>query len=403
MKQKHAVSAIHPLADGITARPKSRARLPYRDWASSGDLRTLAESYARSVRAENKSPRTVTAYLESLRLFSGFLAAHQMPLLVAKIRREHVESYIGGILETQKASTAHHRYRALHGFFKWCVIEGEAGASPMAHTKPPAIPEEFPPVISEDSLHIPTHSSPHQPEPSMPITPDPATRHDALNRKPDPSGVSVRVTGHTTRPSVALTLARAASGVPAYVTADQVAAMVACATTTRDRLLLRTLWESGGRVSEVASLRLCDIDRTEGALQLTNLKQRGPRRHVKLVYISRDLAGALLALARDTRLGHDGHLFRSRQSGEGHLTRQQVLRIVNRLAVDAGGIVQGRTGPRPACGLDFRHGSAVHLLRSGVPLTEVQSHLGHARVDTTTVYLRLTNRDRRSIADRIGW
>ena len=187
------------------------------------------------------------------------------------------------------------------------------------------------------------------------------------------------------------------------MTADQVAAMVACAPTTRDRLVLRTLWESGGRVSEVASLRLCDIDRAEGALQLTNLKQRGPRRHVKLVYISRDLAGALLAFARDTRLGHDGRLFRSRQSGEGHLTRQQVLRIVNRLAVDAGVIVQGRSGPRPACGLDFRHGSAVHLLRSGVPLTEVQSHLGHARVDTTTVYLQFTNRDRRVIADRIDW
>ena len=57
----------------------------------------------------------------------------------------------------------------------------------------------------------------------MPITPDPATRHDALHRKPDPTGVSVRVTGHTTPPSAALTLARAASGVPAYVTADQVA------------------------------------------------------------------------------------------------------------------------------------------------------------------------------------
>ena len=237
----------------------------------------------------------------------------------------------------------------------------------------------------------------------MPITPDPATSHDALDHKPKSSGVSVRVTGHTTPPSAALTLARAASGVPAYVTAGQVSAMVACAPTTRDRLMLRTLWESGGRVSEVGSLRLCDIDRAEGALQITYLKQRGPRRHVKLVSISRDLAEALLDFARDTRLGRDGHLFRSRQSGEGHLTRQQVLRIVNRLAFDAGVIVQGRSGPRPACGLDFRHGSAVHLLRSGVPLTRVQSHLGHARVDTTTVYLRLTNRDRRVIADRIDW
>jgi len=237
----------------------------------------------------------------------------------------------------------------------------------------------------------------------MPVTPDPAGSRGAGETYPDQWGVSVRVTGHPLLPSAAVTLARASSGVPAYVTADQVAAMVTCALTTRDRLLLRTLWESGGRVSEVASLRLCDIDRTEGALQLTNLKQRGPRRHVKLVYISRDLAGALTAFARDTRLGHDGHLFRSRQSGEGHLTRQQVLRIVNRLAVDAGVIVQGRSGPRPACGLDFRHGSAVHLLRSGVPITEVQSHLGHARVDTTTVYLQLTNRDRRVIADRIDW
>ena len=237
----------------------------------------------------------------------------------------------------------------------------------------------------------------------MPVTPDPATSHDALDRQPKSSGVSVRVTGHPPLPSASVTLARASSGVPAYVTADQVAAMVACAPTTRDRLMLRTLWESGGRVSEVGSLRLCDIDRPEGALQLTNLKQRGPRRHVKLVYSSRDLAGALLAFARDTRLGHDGHHFGSRQSGAGLITRQQVLRIVNRLAVDAGVIVQGRTGPLPACGLDFRHGSAVHLLRSGVALTEVHSHLGYSRVVTTTVYLRLTNRDRRSIADRIDW
>ena len=91
----------------------------------------------------------------------------------------------------------------------------------------------------------------------MPITPDPATSHDALHRKPDPSGVSVRVTGHPPLPSASVTLARASSGVRAYVTAGQVAAMVACALTTRDRLLLRTLWESGGRVSEVASLRPC--------------------------------------------------------------------------------------------------------------------------------------------------
>jgi hypothetical protein len=56
----------------------------------------------------------------------------------------------------------------------------------------------------------------------MPITLDPATRQDAPEPRPDPTGVSVRVTGHPLLPSAAVTLARASSGVPAYVTADQV-------------------------------------------------------------------------------------------------------------------------------------------------------------------------------------
>ena len=108
----------------------------------------------------------------------------------------------------------------------------------------------------------------------MPSKTDPDTSHDAKKTHPDPSGMSVRVTGHPSPPSAGVTLARASSGVPAYVTTDQVSAVVACAPTTRDRLILRTLRERGGRVSEVESLRLCDIDRTEGALQLTNLNQR---------------------------------------------------------------------------------------------------------------------------------
>ena len=43
----------------------------------------------------------------------------------------------------------------------------------------------------------------------MPVTPDPATSHDALDRQPKSSGVSVRVTGHPSLRSAAVTLARA--------------------------------------------------------------------------------------------------------------------------------------------------------------------------------------------------
>ena len=129
------------------------SRMPYREWAPSGDLEALSSSYARSLRAENKAPRTVDSYLETLRLCSGFLFANDMPLQVADIRQKHLQSYIAHILSEQTASTAHNRYRGLKGFFNWCVREGELGSSPMTKMKPPAIPEEPPAVVSDQDLH----------------------------------------------------------------------------------------------------------------------------------------------------------------------------------------------------------------------------------------------------------
>ena len=58
---------------------------------------------------------------------------------------------------------------------------------------------------------------------------------------------------------------------------------------------------------------------------------------------------------------------------------------------------------RPAPGLDVRQGAAVHQLRAGVPLSEVQQQLGHARLDTTAIYTRPANRERRGYADRVEW
>ena len=87
------------------------------------------------------------------------------------------------------------------------------------------------------------------------------------------------------------------------------------------------------------------------------------------------------------------------------ITRQMAWKLVTGLAVKAGvAVVDTTTGrPRPATGLDFRHGAAVHQLRSGVPLSEVSQQLGHARVDNTMIYARLTNAERRRYADRVAW
>ena len=49
---------------------------------------------------------------------------------------------------------------------------------------------------------------------------------------------------------------------------------------------------------------------------------------------------------------------------------------------------------------DFRHGAAVNQVQQGIPLSDVQQQLGHARIDSTTIYTKLANPERRRLADR---
>ena len=58
---------------------------------------------------------------------------------------------------------------------------------------------------------------------------------------------------------------------------------------------------------------------------------------------------------------------------------------------------------RPATGRDFRHGAAVNQVRQGAPLSEVQQQLGHARIDTTTIYTKLAARERLAVHAGIEW
>lgn len=205
------------------------------------------------------------------------------------------------------------------------------------------------------------------------------------------------------RPAASIVAAAVAGGVPAYVDAEQVRLILDAIPTTRYRLMLRALWQSGGRASELLGLRPCDVDRAEGALLLWNLKQRRPSR--KRVYVSPELVADLLAYARELRLRPEQFFFtgRNRTRAGRPITRGHLHRIVTAASLRAGVVVLGDEGPRPARPLDFRHGAAVHQIRSGVPLSEVGQQLGHARADSTLVYLRLANPERRAMADRVAW
>jgi site-specific recombinase XerD len=120
---------------------------------ATGDYPMLARSFRRSLLAENKSPHTISAYMEAVRLLGIFLEDRGMPTNVTDIAREHVEAFVTDLLATKSAGTANTRYRGIQQYFKWLVAEGEVSESPMKNTKPPALQEdESPQVLTSDQL-----------------------------------------------------------------------------------------------------------------------------------------------------------------------------------------------------------------------------------------------------------
>jgi integrase/recombinase XerC len=113
-------------------------------------LDNIARSFERHLRAENKSPKTVTTYMEAVTQLAGILGQDGRTL--ADARRGDVETFITDLLERRTAATASNRYRALKVFYAWMEDEGEVAESPMRRMKPPAVPDQPVDVLTEDHL-----------------------------------------------------------------------------------------------------------------------------------------------------------------------------------------------------------------------------------------------------------
>ena len=111
-------------------------------------LQWLVRDWERSLRARNRSPRTIQSYLESVRQLIAHAGAEEL----ADLDRRAVEEFLVHLANTRSASTAAVRYRSLQQWFKWCVEEEEIDADPMARISAPTVPEQPIPLLTEQEL-----------------------------------------------------------------------------------------------------------------------------------------------------------------------------------------------------------------------------------------------------------
>jgi integrase/recombinase XerD len=150
----------------------------------------------------------------------------------------------------------------------------------------------------------------------------------------------------------------------------------------RDYALFALMFNTGARVQEVLSLRVCDLRldppeqvRLHGKGDKVRLCPLWPRT-AKLL---RDLLCAQMTTADDPA---DAIVFRNRHGGR--LTRFGVRYLLRKHLPDYRSAIQGRRIHPHA----LRHATAVHLLKSGIEFATISQLLGHASVTTTMRYAR---------------
>ena len=155
----------------------------------------------------------------------------------------------------------------------------------------------------------------------------------------------------------------------------------------RDKALLEFAYASGVRVSELATLKVRDVDLSEGVATVF-----GKGSKERMVPIGRSAQRALDIYIRETRPGlakreGQGTVFLNAQGRP--LTRMGIWKILRKHVKRAG--VKKRVTPHT-----LRHCFATHLLEGGADLAAVQEMLGHADISTTQIY---THVDREYLRD----
>lgn len=195
------------------------------------------------------------------------------------------------------------------------------------------------------------------------------------------------------RADVALVLPRAKepSKLPVIWSQQDIRNLLQAAPDQRARVLLKTAYGTGMRVSEMVRLKTTDIDSQRMSVRV----EQGKRNKDRYTLLSNELLLELRAYWVTHRC--DPWLFPG-QGRRGPLSRTSAHRIFHEAKALAG-------ITKPGGIHTLRHAFATHLLEAGTDLYTIQRLLGHNSIQTTLRYFKLSRnhlRETRSPLDRLS-
>ncbi len=166
---------------------------------------------------------------------------------------------------------------------------------------------------------------------------------------------------------------------PTVLTKQEIRNMISSIKNQKHKLLIKIVYGSGLRVSELAKLKISDLDLDQGIIHV----KCGKRRKDRNTIIPKSLIEELKFYLK-SRKDNNLYLFPGIKENQ-HLSVRSVQKIVKHAAELAG--IKKRVYVHA-----LRHSFATHLLEDGIDIKNIAELLGHSRLDTTLIYLHTSTK-----------
>ena len=162
----------------------------------------------------------------------------------------------------------------------------------------------------------------------------------------------------------------------------------------RDLAILTLLYDSGARVQELITLKVCDINFKNKTLELYGKGRKN--RMVPLIGQTIKILEKYIKVYNINFNSDDLLFFNSKKEP---LTRMGITYIINKYVKIARkkNPIEFQINVTPHV---FRHSKAMHLLESGVNLIYIRDFLGHESVATTEIYARANPENKRKAIEK---
>jgi integrase/recombinase XerD len=161
-----------------------------------------------------------------------------------------------------------------------------------------------------------------------------------------------------------------------YLTSEEVEKLLNVCNTLTSYIIMRMLWRTGCRVSELISMKKDDILWNERILIIKTLKKRGEQK--RRVPIDQETLNKLKEYL-EKRKTETQLIF--------PFTRQWIFNMIRQVGKKAGIEKVGEKGIHPHV---LRHSFCINWVKNGGDLRKLQMVVGHSSISTTAHYLQFS-------------